>query len=1333
MALSTALPCFARVFADLMAEDGLLVMGRGLGIRVILCRFILQYLTCKRPVFVLNVGDESQMVLDMLEADGLPRSRLPLQLGYHTHANERRKAYEKGGVIFTSSQVLLIDLLADRCDARLVEGTLVMYAERITADSKEGFALRSLKQKNPQAFIKGFSEDAETLTTGFGRIEKTLRALHINKLFLWPRFQSQLADDLSKPTEVVERSCDMSPSMVQIQRAIVDCMDTALNILRSHSRVDVDALTVDTALFDRFEDIARRQLGANEHALRPKARSALSDLRTLRKLAGHLLRLDSFSFYEYLETLRIAAMSDHSAPHHGQGGTGAGMGGGGGGAGGASTSATLRLPDWMASEAGQRIFQHARSRMYQIEEVAASSQAGHKGRIAAPAQSSQAAPGPALGVQCLLANDDPLIVVERVSGPAYSAHASSSSSSATNTSSLGFTPTKQYRLKAEPEVNPKWSELSLVLDDIRDAISFVQNSEAGKAGSVPSLTDPAYPGAAVLIAVKDERTATQLRALLAYGPQPILREKFARYLTKNGLRTQKVRASVLNSYAGMEAEGIKKRAVMYQQQKDGEPLASVAPAVSTEGIERDECGVPVPWYLQTGFLDLPTNIRHILLAADALGHDPTLFDAPAAVTGAGGVPSTVSALSRPRAIFIPAEQRLLWKSLGRMLARAFDEDKAAHAAIVASYLEQTRTLASKGDEAAEDVVDLEAGDVDVSARSGAAGSAAGADAEVTLAPEDADKEDEFNALMDALAETHGRVKARVLAAKLLGYSSKASGGQDAAVGAEALQGIGKKRKGADGHSVPSESQGQQQLAFMRSPGGSLRLNKRTRGDGAPGEGGGEDEVIELCASQPEGAATEGAGMAAVPVQAGLPFTSVPLVPGAQTHGQQAGQGRGGLHVSLASRLSITVYPLSRMDNRYPVLADLRPNFIVCYDLDPNFVREVEVYLATIAPKPTRLYTLAYTASAEEAKYLRATEREHQAFEKLIEEKAHLAVSAPKAGLEQVRMYSAPDSSLVIKKGAEGGTDSWGINLKPGGVDPRYTSSSGGIAGALNVLTGGAARGAAVGSGSAASLLLGPAGMGERARVIMDMRELRSRLPSLLDQAGIAIDPITIEVGDYILTPDICVERKSVPDLIGSLGSGRLYNQCEQMQRYYKIPVLLIEFDADKPFILVDNVDLASDIDARDVRSKLALLVLHFPTLRILWSRSPHTTVKLFMMLKKDQPQPDAQKAALAGTGDEDSTDIAGSAGTGVGTGQQTDTAKATAALQARESQNLQAIDVLRKLPGVTAGNYRALMSRVRSLAELAVTSESTLAEVLGSHNAGLLYRFMHERKVNAVL
>ena len=65
-------------------------------------------------------------------------------------------------------------------------------------------------------------------------------------------------------------------------------------------------------------------------------------------------------------------------------------------------------------------------------------------------------------------------------------------------------------------------------------------------------------------------------------------------------------------------------------------------------------------------------------------------------------------------------------------------------------------------------------------------------------------------------------------------------------------------------------------------------------------------------------------------------------------------------------------------------------------------------------------------------------------------------------------------------------------------------------------------------------------------ILVDTREFRSELPVLLHKRGIRIEPLMLTVGDYILTPEICIERKSVSDLIGSLQSGRLFEQCKQV-------------------------------------------------------------------------------------------------------------------------------------------------------------------------------------------
>jgi DNA excision repair protein ERCC-4 len=57
---------------------------------------------------------------------------------------------------------------------------------------------------------------------------------------------------------------------------------------------------------------------------------------------------------------------------------------------------------------------------------------------------------------------------------------------------------------------------------------------------------------------------------------------------------------------------------------------------------------------------------------------------------------------------------------------------------------------------------------------------------------------------------------------------------------------------------------------------------------------------------------------------------------------------------------------------------------------------------------------------------------------------------------------------------------------------------------------------------------------------VDVREFRSSLPSLLHAKNFTIEPTTLLVGDYILSPEMCVERKSIADLIQSFNSGRLY-------------------------------------------------------------------------------------------------------------------------------------------------------------------------------------------------
>ncbi|XP_066520593.1 DNA repair endonuclease XPF [Hoplias malabaricus] len=350
-----------------------------------------------------------------------------------------------------------------------------------------------------------------------------------------------------------------------------------------------------------------------------------------------------------------------------------------------------------------------------------------------------------------------------------------------------------------------------------------------------------------------------------------------------------------------------------------------------------------------------------------------------------------------------------------------------------------------------------------------------------------------------------------------------------------------------------------------------------------------------------------------------------------------------------------IHPLKGCSDPYSltrVLQEMEPMFVVLYDAELSFVRQLEVYKASRPGKPLRVYFLIYGGSTEEQRYLTALCKEKQAFEHLIREKASMVVPEEREGRENTNL------DLVRNQ------------------DPANATTNTRKAGGQEVVK-------------------------EPSRVIVDMREFRSELPSLLHRRGMDIEPVTLEVGDYILTSDICVERKTVSDLIGSLQSGRLYTQCLSMSRFYRRPVLLIEFDPAKPFSLVARSDLRQEISANDVTSKLTLLTLHFPRLRLLWCPSPHATAELFQDLKRGRQEPDATAA-------------------------QAITAESETVEESADLYNPGPFDFLLRMPGVSVKNFRGLIKHGASIAELLTLSQEKLSDILSStSNAKQLYEFLH--------
>src|ERR687887_1804814 len=79
-----------------------------------------------------------------------------------------------------------------------------------------------------------------------------------------------------------------------------------------------------------------------------------------------------------------------------------------------------------------------------------------------------------------------------------------------------------------------------------------------------------------------------------------------------------------------------------------------------------------------------------------------------------------------------------------------------------------------------------------------------------------------------------------------------------------------------------------------------------------------------------------------------------------------------------------------------------------------------------------------------------------------------------------------------------------------------------------------------------------------ARIVVDEREKSSRIPDLLHQAGAIIDFAQLKVGDYIVSPETAIERKTIRDLISSIYDGRLFVQCSELSQHYFKPLVIIE-------------------------------------------------------------------------------------------------------------------------------------------------------------------------------
>eukprot|EP01028_Stygiella_incarcerata_P000519 TRINITY_DN1072_c0_g1_i5.p1 TRINITY_DN1072_c0_g1~~TRINITY_DN1072_c0_g1_i5.p1 ORF type:complete len:734 (-),score=197.45 TRINITY_DN1072_c0_g1_i5:34-2235(-) len=336
-----------------------------------------------------------------------------------------------------------------------------------------------------------------------------------------------------------------------------------------------------------------------------------------------------------------------------------------------------------------------------------------------------------------------------------------------------------------------------------------------------------------------------------------------------------------------------------------------------------------------------------------------------------------------------------------------------------------------------------------------------------------------------------------------------------------------------------------------------------------------------------------------------------------------------------------------------ILEEIRPSFVIIYDMSLDVIRSVERFAAENPSNPLEVHTIVYGDSMEKHCFLASVRRESEAFIRLH-----------KLTHSMLKKRGVPEIRDIIGQQPE--------RTRDGTTFGRKSES----------------------------------------KVLVDMREFRCALPPALIFAGFKVVPLTLTVGDYVISKSMCVERKSVPDLFQSLDNGRLLQQAKAMQRYYDIPMLLIEFEKGKPFGLQDPSSIPDSIRISNILSKLVILCLNVRKLRLLWSENIDVTPKIFQALKDanrefgdDEPKESvATSMGVDGAGLEDE--------------------KRDRVLD-HTSVTQEMLEFLLSMPGVNRKNIPDLLKVANSFEEMCSVSESDIQSAIGMEDGATLFKFLH--------
>ncbi|HUK50676.1 MAG TPA: DEAD/DEAH box helicase [Terriglobales bacterium] len=134
---------------------------------------------------------------------------------------------------------------------------------------------------------------------------------------------------------------------------------------------------------------------------------------------------------------------------------------------------------------------------------------------------------------------------------------------------------------------------------------------------------------------------------------------------------------------------------------------------------------------------------------------------------------------------------------------------------------------------------------------------------------------------------------------------------------------------------------------------------------------------------------------------------------------------------------------------------------------------------------------------------------------------------------------------------------------------------------------------------------------EQLVVVADSRELGALVTRELAKLGVLVKSETLQVGDFILSDRVVVERKEIDDFASSIIDGRLFQQAANLKNAYSKPIIIVEGESPTG---------TGRVRPEAMMGAYASILIDYG-IPIVWTQKPSETAQLmFAILRREQTQ-----------------------------------------------------------------------------------------------------------------